>query len=119
VLRSAAAGGSRFYRFRAGAFGTPPRPEKGRDADLVLSEASFQGTGAGRTIRGTVRNLSSKEYRGVQVVFNLSDAGRQRIGHAVAGIETIGPTATLPFRTAPVPEAAARMELRSIDGTSR
>jgi hypothetical protein len=108
-----------YYRFRTVVFGTPPLPQNERDAGLVLSEASFQGTGAGRTIHGTVRNVSAKEYRGVQVAFNLSSATRQRIGRVLAGIESIGPNATAPFRTAPVPEAAIRMELRSIDGTPR
>jgi hypothetical protein len=107
------------YRFRTVALGREVRPEPGRDAALVLSEASFQGAGTARSIRGTVRNLSGKSYRNVQVVFQLSDTARQRIGHSLASIESVEPNATVPFRTGPVPEAAARMELRSIDGTGK
>jgi hypothetical protein len=107
------------YYFRTLAFGNPGRPENGGDDDLVLSEASFQGAGAARFIHGSVRNLSSKRYAGVKIVFQLSDNARQRIGRVLAAIETVGPQATVSFRTGPVPEAAARLELRSIDGTPR
>lgn len=85
--------------------------------DLVLSEAIFAGQGPSRHIAGSIRNTSKVPYTDAEVEFVVRDQANVLLGKVTASVATVGPEASAPFQTGPVPEGSLRLALNDISGT--
>jgi hypothetical protein len=87
-------------------------------ADLILPEATIQGSAERRRVVGRVRNRSSQAHTNIAVIFALT-RGSNTVGVAQAFVSRIEGESTVPFQTNEFTHARVKAILKEIMADSR
>ena len=69
-----------------------------------------------RTIRGTVRNNTEKQYGYVQVEINLYDNSGTQVGSTLANVNNLEPNSTWRFEAAVLEDSATKAKVKDVTG---